>query len=200
MTDTTSIHDLPADPANGASGNISLAVNEMKMQPIDPRENIVQQPTPNTGLDPATINQLINGLQQATTAGATQLHSRDIPQNTQGYTQDPYIQPHYIPPTSNIDYIKDYEDNNDIINSYNKKMYDSNNLDQLYDELQIPLLIAVLFFLFQLPIFKKLLYNYFPVLFFKDGNINIYGYVFTSLLFGFLYYSLFKIMTHFSKF
>jgi hypothetical protein len=79
-------------------------------------------------------------------------------------------------------------------------MYESNNLDQLYDELQIPLLIAVLFFLFQLPIFKKLLYNYFPVLFFKDGNINIYGYVFTSLLFGFLYYSLFKIMTHFSKF
>ena len=192
--DTTSIHDLPADPASGISGNVSLSVNEMKMPSVD------QQGVPAMALDQTTINQIVNGLQQASATGATQLQSRDIPQTTQGYTQDAQIQPTYIPPSSNADYIKDYEDNNDIINNYNRRLESSNSLDQLYDELQIPLLIAVLFFLFQLPIFKKFLFQYFPVLFFKDGNVNIYGYVFTSALFGLLYYLLFKIMTHFSKF
>jgi hypothetical protein len=191
--DTTSINDLPADPASGVSGNISLSVNEMK-QSSDP------QSSPALALDQTTINQIVNGLQQASATGATQLMSRDIPQNTQGYTQDAQIQPTYIPQSSNVDYIKDYEDNADIINNYNRRMDNSNTLDQLYDELQIPLLIAVLFFLFQLPIFKKFLFQYFPILFFKDGNVNIYGYVFTSVLFGLLYYLLFKIMTHFSKF
>jgi hypothetical protein len=192
--DTTSIHDLPADPASGGTGNVNLSINEIKMSSVD-------SPSANgMALDQTTINQIVNGLQQASATGSTQLQSRDIPQNTQGYTQDAQIQPHYIPPSSNADYIKDYEDNNDIINNYNRQMESANSLDQLYDELQIPLLIAVLFFLFQLPIFKKFLFQYFPILFFKDGNINIYGYVFTSALFGLLYYLLFKIMTHFSKF
>ena len=187
---TTSINDLPTDPGAGGSigGNVNLVINESS------------QPTNSLSLDQNTISQIVNGLQQASATGSTQLQSRDIPQNTQGYTQDAQIQPHYIPPSSNVDYIKDYEDNNDIINNYNRRMESSNSLDQLYDELQIPLLIAVLFFLFQLPIFKKFLFQYFPILFFKDGNINIYGYVFTSVLFGLLYYILFKVMTHFSKF
>ena len=195
--DTTSINDLPADPASGASGNINLSVNEMKMPSSDPRD---LPNSPAMSLDQTTINQIVSGVQQASSTGVTQLQSRDIPQTTQGYTQDAQIQPNYMPPVSNVDYIREYEDNNDIINSYNKRMDTSNSLDLLYDELQIPLLIAVLFFLFQLPVFKKLLFNYFPILFFKDGNVNIYGYVFTSVLFGLLYYLLSKIMTHFSKF
>jgi len=195
--DTTSINDLPADPASGVSGNISLSVNEMKLPSNDPRDS----PTSNgMALDQSTINQIVSGLQQASSTGVTQLQSRDIPQTTHGYTQDAQIQPNYIPPVSNADYIREYEDNTDIINNYNKRMDASSSLDQLYDELQIPLLIAVLFFLFQLPVFKKVLFQYFPILFFKDGNVNIYGYVFTSVLFGLLYYLLFKIMTHFSKF
>jgi hypothetical protein len=186
--DTTSINELPSDPTGG--GNINFTVNEAS----DPRG----QPMPQ--LDQNTINQIVSGLQQANTSGATNLPSRDIPITTQGYTQDPQIQPNYIPPASNADYIRDYEDNNDIINSYNRSVDTSNSLDRLYDELQIPLLIAVLFFLFQLPAFKKLLFRYLPVLFFKDGNINIYGYVFTSILFGLIYYITFKVTSHFSKF
>jgi len=195
MADTTSILDLPTDPTSGNSGNVTFSANEVVRGAQDPREAI-----PNIALDQTTINQIVNGLQQASSSGLTQLQSRDIPQNTQGYTQDEQIQPTYIPTASNKDYIKEHEDNYDMIDNYNQGMKTSNNLDQLYDEMQIPLLIAVLFFLFQLPIFKKTLFTYFPILFFKDGNINIYGYVFTSTLFGVLYYFLFKIITHFSKF
>ena len=188
MSETTNINDLPASPAS--SGNLSLSVTE----PISDQgaQNV-------TTLDQSTISQIVSGLQQASVAGAPSLPSRDIPQNTQSYTHDAQIQPNYLPPPSMKDYIGEEVDE-DIVMRYNKQQNTSNNLDQLYDELQIPLLIAVMVFLFQLPIFKKMLYQYFPVLFLKDGNINIYGYVFTSILFGVLYYLIFKVMTHFSKF
>jgi hypothetical protein len=152
-------------------------------------------------LDQSTINQLVNGLQQASVDGLTQLSSRDIPTSTQNLVQDPQIQPNYIPPVSNAsDYIKDYEDNDHIIDNYNKNLKNSDRLDDLYNELQIPILIAVLYFLFQLPIFKKYLYRFIPGLFSKDGNVNLYGYFFTCFLFGLIYYIISKIMSIFSRF
>jgi len=187
-SDTTSIHELPTDPVGGGSvgGNVSFSSNEMGKTPLS--------------LDQTTINQIVNGLQQASSSGATQLQSRDIPQTTQNIVGDEQIQATYIPPGSNQDYIKDYEDNQDIIDNYGKRMDNSNNLDQLYDEIQIPLLLAVMYFLFQLPIFKKYLYKYFPVLCGSDGNYNINGYLFVSILFGLLYYLLFKSVNHFARF
>jgi hypothetical protein len=185
--------DLPTDPTGGGSigGNVSLSVNEKIGGPVGPN---------GVSLDQTTINQIVSGLQQASSTGATQLQSRDIPQNTDTIVHDPQVQPNYIPQQSNKDYIAEEEDNDDIIQNYNKREKYGDSLDQLYDEIQIPLLIAVLYFLFQLPIFKRYLYKFFPALFFKDGNINLYGFVFTSSLFGMLYYLLSKMMTQFSKF
>lgn len=192
-SDSTSIMDLPTDPVGGGSigGNISLSANEKI------------GPGPGSGgvsLDQTTIQQIVNGLQQASSTGATQLPSRDIPRSTESIMQDPQVQQNYIPPASNKDYITEEEDNEDIINNYNKNEKYGDSLDQLYDEIQIPLLIAVLYFLFQLPIFKRYLYKFFPALFSKDGNVNLYGFIFTSALFGMLYYLLSKTMTHFSRF
>ena len=187
-SDTTSIHDLPADPASGGSGNVNFSINEIRGS-----DTSVAEPV-------AMLNQIVGGLQRASSAGLTQLPSRDIPTMTQGYTQDAQIQPDYIPATQNADYIRDHEENEDIISQYNKKASHSNRLDDIYDEIQTPLLIGVLFFLFQLPVFKRFLFTYFPVLFFKDGNINIYGYTFQSFLFGLVYYLVFKVMNHFGKF
>jgi hypothetical protein len=70
----------------------------------------------------------------------------------------------------------------------------------MYNEIQTPLLLAVLYFLFQLPFFKKNLFTYFPILFSVDGNLNINGFLFTSILFGLIFYMLNKITTHFGKF
>lgn len=184
---STSINELPTDPVGGGSigGNISLSASE-----------------PNTSgtmtLDQTTINQIVNGLQQASSSGATQLASRDISRNVDGLVNDAQVQSNYIPPSENQDYIKDYEENDDIIKNYEKREDYDSNLDQLYNEIQIPLLLSVLYFLFQLPIFKKMLYNHFPVLCSNDGNFNINGYLFTSILFGLLYYLLFKIVNHFT--
>jgi hypothetical protein len=113
-------------------------------------------------------------------------------------------QPNFIPPVpqnqSQNDYITNYQQTNDIINEYNSNIERSNSLDDMYNEIQVPILLAVLYFLFQLPFFRKFLFSYFPVLFSKDGNLNINGYIFMSALFGIFYYLLNKINTHFGKF
>ena len=127
------------------------------------------------------------------------LPSRNIPQMTNSLTQDPVTQPNYIPPIPtknyNTDYIQDdeFETNEEILRKYNKRENRENSLDEMYSEIQNPLLLSVLYFLFQLPFFRKLLFQYFPALFNKDGNFNLSGFVFSSVLFGLFYYLLEKI-------
>lgn len=200
--DTTSILDLPTDPTGGGSvgGNVSFSINER--MPADGNNQSQSQPSSGMSLDQSTINQLVSGLQHASSTGLTQLQSRDIPRNTDGLVQDPSIQPNYIPPapSESQDYIRDYQENEDIIAEYNKQNDRIGAMDQMYDEIQTPLLLCILYFLFQLPIFKRLLFKYLPFLFFKDGNINIYGYLFTSILFGVIYYILSKTTTLFGTF
>ena len=154
MTDTTNILDLPMDPAGGGN-NISLSIKENN----DSHQSNNNNSQNSFSLDQTTINQIVSGLQQASTTGITQLPSRDIPQNISTISQDPQIQPNYIPPPVNkSDYIQQYESNEDIINNYNKSHKNSNSLDEMYNEIQIPLLLSILYFLFQLPIFKKYLF------------------------------------------
>ena len=198
MSDSTSILDLPTDPVGGGnvSNNISMSATE----------NVVvsqkQQANQASGaLDEATISQIVSGLQNASRNGATQLPSRDISMSTIGISNDPHVQPNYVPPPQdNTDYIRNYEQTSDMINDYNKNAQDNNSLDDMYNEIQVPLLLAVMYFLFQLPFFRKILFGYFPVLFSSDGNMNINGFLFTSALFGLLYYLLNKITNRFGVF
>lgn len=199
MSDSTSILDLPTDPVGGGnmSNNISLSASEnINLTSIPTQGN---QSNTGVSLDQSTISQIVSSLQQATLSGATKLASRDIPMTT---TIDPQIQPNYIPPPppQQRDYIHEYNETSDIINEYNKNMKGHNSLDDMYSEIQTPLLLAVLYFLFQLPFIRKNLFHYIPILFSKDGNLNINGFIFTSALFGFIYYILNKITYHFSVF
>ena len=215
MSNTTNIFDLPVDPAgpsngNGASNtqNVSMSANEViatppQQQPIPSSQPPSQPPVGNDNnvtLDQATISNIVSGIQQASNSGSTQLPSRDIPTSTNHISQDQQITPAYIPPTENTDYIQQHEDNEDIINDYNKQVQNSNALDTMYDELQTPLLLAVLFFLFQLPFFKKYMFMYLPMFFLNDGNYNIYGFVFMSIMFAFVFYLLQKTMNNFNTF
>jgi hypothetical protein len=207
-SDSTSILDLPTDPVGG--GNITLNASEnvvqKQMQQSQMQPSQMQQPnqgqTPNFSLDQTTISQIVSGLQQAATAGATQLPSRDIPMNTSGHSNDAQVQPNYVPiHERQADYIKDYEQtSDDMIDNYNKNVNRSNSLDDMYNEIQTPLLLAVLYFLFQLPFFRRFLFSYFPILFSNDGNFNINGFLFSSVLFGLLFYLLNKVTNHFGAF
>ena len=182
MSNTTSINELPTDPAGGGGiqNNIGLITSEN-----------------NATLEQSTINQIINGLQQATATGATSLPSRDIPTTTTQITNDPYIQPNYVP--QDAKYIEETETPEETIQTYNKNVHREESLDTLYNQIQIPLLLSILYFIFQLPIVKNTLFKYLPVLFNIDGNINLSGLITMSALFGASYYIISNTMTTISS-
>ena len=185
-TNTTNIHELPLNPAvNGvANENVSFVATEK------------QSPSGMT-LDQTTINQLVSGLQQASIAGVTQLPNRDIPRSTESVTQDTQVIPNYIPPPpkKKVNFIKEQETTEEIVEKYISSEKMETSLDSIYDELQTPLLLTVLYFIFQLPVVRKQLFHYIPFLFSKDGNINLNGLAFMSIMFGSTFYFVSKSIT-----
>jgi hypothetical protein len=198
MSEATSILDLPTDPVGGGNITNNVTMTAQEKQIVQSQ----QQMASGISLDQTTINQIVNSLQQATLAGATQLPSRDIPMTTNGLSADPQVMPNYVPPPppQNVDYIKNYEQTADMIHQYNRGKQMNDSLDDMYNEIQAPVLLAVLYFLFQLPFFKRFLYAYIPFLFSNDGNYNINGYLFTSVLFGLLFHLLMKTTSYFGTF
>lgn len=157
------------------------------------------QPAQINAMNQQNINQFVSGLQQASAAGLTVLPSRDIPQTQSHLTQDQHMQPNYVPQEQhNTDYITEHQTNEDIIRKYNNKEQHANSLDDFYSNIQTPVLIAILYFLFQLPVVRKNVFKFLPSLFSKDGNPNLSGYVVNSAIFAALYFSLTKGIRYFS--
>jgi hypothetical protein len=132
------------------------------------------------------------------------LPSRDIPIDTTNYLQDEQTQPNYIP-KSNVssDYIRDYEETTEKnIREHEKKKYRESRIDEILSELQTPILICILFFIFQLPIINTIIFKKFSFLSLHndDGNFNFYGLLFKSMMFGSLFYSVQKVTTFISEF
>jgi hypothetical protein len=213
MSDATDINSLPINPASGDNNtlpNIVMSKNEMIDNKLEHLSQSRQQDLRNmnqgtsnmqneaisNSLDQTIINKLISGIQQASINGLTSLPSSHIQLDTNSLTHDPQIKPNYIPSNNNSDYIKNENANNDIIKEHMRKQNKQDTLDVMYDELQIPVLIAILYFAFQLPIVRKYLFSFFPSLFNKDGNPKLYGYVFNSLMFALIFYIIKKLLNY----
>jgi hypothetical protein len=169
----TSLNDLPSNPING--GNI-----QMQLQDIGSQQSVKP-----ISLDQASISQIVNGLQQASLSGATRLPSRDIPMTNTHLVTDNEAMPNYVPKLKDK-YINDDDDDDHEIPNIQK----NNNLNKIYSELQFPLLLGILYFIFQMPVFKNTLFQYFTFLFSSDGNYNINGLTFLSIMFALTYYVL----------
>jgi hypothetical protein len=206
MSNSTNINDLPV-----AKENIQMVINDpTQSQQHQSPPNLQEQQQPpqiseyqqNVSLDPNTINQIVNELHQATLSGSTKLASRDIPIDTLPIQQDKHTSPNFVPEVSaNMkNYIPDEDDLETIIKKQNTKTNYQNNIENMYNELQTPILLGVLYFLFQLPFFKKLLYQTFPSLFINDGNLSINGYIFYSTLFSIVFYFLNRLVGIFDTF
>ena len=190
MADTTNLNDLPE--------NVTMTVQSPQSMPFQPAPTQPgAQAQMNSSLDPNVITQLVSGLQQASVSGATRLKTADIPMDTLPLSADPAVQQQHIPhhvhfqgPTPHHNqapyqqhqedypnYIQEEDTMDDIITRNTKKTYYNNQIEMWMDELQLPFVVAVLFFLFQLPIVKKLLHDNLPFLYYLDGNMNMNGYV-----------------------
>ena len=196
MADTTDLNDLPSMGQIDGNQNIVLQTSE-KTTTYDP--NTGGQPLPNNGdaiAEQKMMNEVVTGIQQANASGALSLPSRDIPSNTVHFA-DEEVKPNYVPqPPQQHDYIQNTDTEHEIMARRINNKNSRDSLEILYDEFQIPIIIGLLYFIFQLPIVKTKLLILLPSLFSKDGNPNLTGYIFNSIFFGVLYYVISKSLTH----
>ena len=188
---TTSIDELPvSSQMDSNSKPIQQPVSSGENQNIK-IENYGQQLNAECNVAPAVqqidySSQLNSVLKEASDVGATVLPSRDIPQNTLQLQQDENTKVNFVPSKDN-DYIGDILDREKILQENSRKQTKSENLDYIYQQLQLPLLVSLIYFLYQLPVVRKQVLGFLPSLFNKDGNPNLSGYIFNSVIFGGLY-------------
>jgi len=187
-SDSTSIDDLPGGNNTEQQNRVVLEKTEIS--------NGEQPPLSPTELSSESINKIVMGLQQASSTGMTQLPTSHIPMQTQPHMQDPQIQPNYVPTTEKNDYINQHDTIQSLMQQNKSTKQEQDKLDILYSELQMPIIIMSLFFVFQMPFFQKKFQKVFPALFMKDGQHNISGYLVKTLLFGGLFYGINK-ATHY---
>lgn len=122
---------------------------------------------------------------------AQRLPSRDIPVNPDVYNLDENVQPNYIPKNeAKNDYVREHHDMTERnLREYEQEKYRENKLDDILENLQMPIFVALLFFLFQLPVVNTMIFKKFSFLsiYGEDGNFNFYGLLLKSMLFGSFY-------------
>jgi hypothetical protein len=195
MSDTTNLADLPSDPhAGGGSENVVLQTSERTAQ-YTPTVEASNQP-PASGIDEQKVmNEFVSGIQQASASGATSLPSRDIPQNTVHFA-DEEVKPNFVPQNEQQDYIQNTDTEQEILSRRMNKQSSRDSLEILYDEFQIPIIIGLLYFIFQLPAVRGKCLSLLPSLYNKDGNPNLTGYILNSSFFGISYYVISKSLHH----
>ena len=167
----------------------------------NPNLDFPANPPTDQALDSNTVRELVRDLQEASSSGATSLPVRDIAQVTEAPT-DEQVQPNYIP-NRRVRFDDEGDDDTyDQISTKNAALKRrSQTYHSIYDELQIPILLAILYFIFQLPIVRLTMYKHLPVLYDAAGSqLNLIGLCMCSALFGFGYLFLSKIMAYLSSF
>jgi len=188
---TTSLDSLPISPQTG--DNIRMDTIEQNIQVDNPSQSLQQERESDPSVKQKNLNQFVTGIQQASAAGLTELPSRDIPQNQQHIAQDVQIQPNHIPEQNNqIDYIQEHQTSEEIIRAQMKHQENKSKFDVIFDEIQGPIILGILYFIFQLPVIQKQICKLIPALYNSDGNPNLSGYIFTSSIFSSVYYFLVK--------
>ena len=206
MNDTTSIDDLPgiAGPGNGGGGGIvqNALKPEIPHQTYSPivsasqQQQQQQQQHVQSNSD-MNVNEFVTGLQRATASGMTTLPIRDVPRNTESVISDEQTMPNYVPKAPH-DYIREHHENTQSFLQHHEHLTNrGESIDVVYETLQVPILLAILYFTFQLPVMRKYLLMYLPSIFNKDGNHNLSGLLFISILFSFTYYGINFILNQF---
>jgi hypothetical protein len=212
--DTTRLDELPvhnnSTAALGGGGNNNVVMQQYDPNMIpgaggggggpDPRQ-LAMNGAPPPGIDPRTLNELVSGVQRASGAGMTSLPSRDIPRDSLSMQHDDQIKPNYIPRDrghgqshGEDDYISRYESTDEVRENNRRSKNKSDTLETLYTEFQMPILIGVVYFMFQMPALRTAIMQFLPSMFNKDGNMNLQGLVSMSVLYAVAYYILTKII------
>jgi len=121
------------------------------------------------------------------------LPSRDIPQDTTGYTQDARSNtPNYVPPPQRADdYIAKYERDTEAKTvSYEKEKRREREVENTLDRIQMPIFLFVLYYIFEMPVFTNIFRRFSFLGIYNDlGNLNMNGILLKSVMFAATFFS-----------
>jgi hypothetical protein len=194
MSDTTSIDDLPLSSQMPSSGNHGAPLI------YSPNIGIEQGPAHVPG---NVMNEVVQGVQRASANGMTMIPTRDIPMNPNTFTHDDQARPNYVPQPrmvhfedggSSGDYIKDHTSMESIVRANARQSNQLDTIEAIYYDIQTPILVGVMYFIFQMPIFRAQLLHFFPSLFGEDGNFKMIGLTATSTMFAGILFIIMKLL------
>jgi len=207
ILNTNDKNQIIADPMKNLSEQREL--DDKKVAGLQHNQNVINGALPqvaqkinnNAAATPpstSNMNDFVSGIQAAAASGALGLPSRDIPQQQTHLTQDAVTTPNYVPKGPD-DYILKHQTQEEIINQHVAKETRRENIDDIYNELQSPILVGTLYFVFQLPVVRKQMMKLLPSIFLKDGNLNLSGYITYSILFSGMYYASIRTVNYLSE-
>lgn len=187
MDSVTRISDLPENitMSQGPPGQGQNAISSYT--PIDIHPNPYGHPPPSVPSYPSS------SFQQPTTT----LPPRDMPKDLTLYTHDEQIQANYIPPLPPIqmnlskEYMQTYEKEKEKEwKEHAEKKRKQSRIEVIIENSQIPIFVAILFFIFHMPLVNNTIFRNlaFLAIYDTDGNFNTYGLLLKSVLFGLIYY------------
>ena len=196
MPDSTTISSLPA-PVSKPS-RVTLQTTEIG-NPRQALPSVAQR-----GLPPparAATNSLLPSTRSAGQIqphqNPTMLPSRHVPTSTQHLTRDAAAHPTHVPRPQRLrgpQYPPAHQPNYRPQGTPRKE----DRLDAIYSEVQTPLIVALLFFLFQMPYFQKFVAQKVPSLFGKDGNPGTAARLLLASLFGASFYLISRVTNNIS--
>mgnify|MGYP000890727496 CR=1 FL=1 len=163
---TTNISDLPGGNSNQPNIQLHTKEKDAKKIPLN------------------SINEMVSGLQKAAQKNMTRLPQRDVPMDPERYAMQEEIKPNYVPKPQHQNYIDEELDYMDMMERNQNEIINKSTMDNVYDQIQTPVVAGILFFLFQLPFMNKLLLKFVPSLFKEDGHPLFSGYLFKTFLFS----------------
>lgn len=192
MSGTTNLADLPIGPSTNQP--VQLETQEKNIIISDEADKLAKQREKET----MDMNTLVSGIQEANINGNLSLPVRDIAQQQTHITQDEQSKVNFIPNAEN-DYISEQPSTDHIIKQEALRQKAIKNSDTIFDQLQVPIVVGILFFAFQTPKIKEIAIQKLPSLFVNDGNINTIGSILFSILFAGSYFALNKGIEYLSE-
>jgi hypothetical protein len=124
--------------------------------------------------------------------------------NPNSFTHDDQARPNYVPQPQFTqdsrgggggggDYITEHTSMDSIVRANTRQSNQLDTIEAIYYDLQMPILIGVLYFIFQMPVFRAQLLHFLPSLFGEDGNFKITGLTATSVMFAGTFFVIMKI-------
>ena len=152
----------------------------------------------------------MQGVQRASANGMTMIPTRDIPMNPNSFTHDNQARPNYVPQPKSVhfadggggggggggdfDYIKDHTSMESIVRANARQSNQLDTIEAIYYDIQIPVLVGVMYFIFQMPVLRAQLLHFLPTLFGEDGNFKMIGLTATSAMFAVLLFIIMKLL------